>query len=251
MIYIGNGMYAAEKGEYLEHYGRKGMKWGQHVYGDEDQPTGKKKKKKKKSFNQRVNEFDRNQRAKAQANKYGGSIEGTVEVNGKTKKLPSTPFGMLFNYKDLSDEEYNEAMKGIRRRNEVYDGAINEAYRAERALNYPNVILKDVTGAIKDVRYLKDTFGKNAAKRSEIREAAAAEERKNFVNPSAGETLDFFKETGLKRPSASELNQMKKDLKNRDAMHSDILKIGNYLSHKCNEKKIKSTPILDSILGNN
>ena len=36
MIYIGNGMYAAGKGEYLEHYGRKGMKWGQHIYGDEE-----------------------------------------------------------------------------------------------------------------------------------------------------------------------------------------------------------------------
>lgn len=32
MIYIGNGMYS-DSGEYLQHYGVLGMKWGQHLFG--------------------------------------------------------------------------------------------------------------------------------------------------------------------------------------------------------------------------
>ena len=36
MIYIGNGMYSdSGPNNYLQHYGRKGMKWGQHIFGDE------------------------------------------------------------------------------------------------------------------------------------------------------------------------------------------------------------------------
>jgi hypothetical protein len=226
VIYLGNGLYSTTKEDYLMHYGRKGQKWGQHIYGEERKPGNGKRKRKKRSLEDRY--YDR-----AEANRYNVDGKFTTNVNGKasTKKLPKSPIGMLFKYKDLSDDEYDAAMKGIRRRNEVYDGAINEAYRAERALNYPNVILKDVTTAMRNVDYLKDKFGENAAARAQAREAKLAEERKNIVNPSAGETLDFFEETGFKKPSISELRKMKKDLHDKDAMHSDTLKKGNYLEH--------------------
>lgn len=36
MIYLGNGMYSDPYGRSsLSHYGRKGMKWGQHIFGDD------------------------------------------------------------------------------------------------------------------------------------------------------------------------------------------------------------------------
>lgn len=42
MIYIGNGMYSdSGPNNYLQHYGRKGMKWGQHIFGDTDETAKK------------------------------------------------------------------------------------------------------------------------------------------------------------------------------------------------------------------
>lgn len=245
MIYIGNGIYSdSTPNEYLEHYGVKGMKWGQHLFskdptyfGEEDSRSkrvkkfndwlskhvpqnaegasmkwGRRKddaaktgmpktnKKKKRSAKQWAENKHRAHVANAEANKRQVNINASVSVNNKTKKLPRTSLGVLMKYDSLNENEYNQAMKNIRRRNEVYDAVINDAYRVHRAVNFAPTVLNDVTKTIKNVDYLSDRLRRHYNSKNNKQTILGVEPK--YVN-----------------------------VEDQKAQHSDTLREGNYLEH--------------------
>ena len=209
MIYLGNGIYSdSTPNEYLQHYGVKGMKWGQHLFSKDPTYFGGQKKK-NRSAKQWAENKHRAHVANAEANKRKVNINASVSVNNKTKKLPRTSLGVLMKYDSLNENEYNQAMKNIRRRNEVYDAVINDAYRLHRAVNFAPTVLNDVTKTIKNVDYLSDRLRKHY----------------NSKHPKKQTVL------GVEPEYVNVEDQKNGIIANYKAQHSDSLREGNYLEH--------------------
>lgn len=208
MIYIGNGIYSdSTPNEYLQHYGVKGMKWGQHLFSKDPTYFGGQKKK-KQSAKQWAENKHRAHVANAEANKRKVNINASVSINNKTKKLPRTSLGVLMKYDSLNENEYNQAMKNIRRRNEVYDAVINDAYRVHRAVNFAPTVLNDVTKTIRNVDYLSDRLRRHYNSKNNKQTILGAEPKYVNVEDQKDGIISKYK-----------------------AQHSDQLREGNYLEH--------------------
>lgn len=73
----------------------------------------------------------------------------------KKKRLPKTALGLWLKNNDLTEEEYQRAVKKINRDRSVRDGVIHDAYQLEKAANYPNVWLNDIVKAWKNVDWIR------------------------------------------------------------------------------------------------
>ena len=124
---------------YLEHYGRLGMKWGQHIFGDDENHISRRQKRKEAKLQKK------NQKLEAKRQRK--------EEKKRKRKIPKTAAALARRMDSLTDEEFEEAYKNIRKRAAVKDAAISDAYRLEKVLNYPNVFLNDATNAAKNIDY--------------------------------------------------------------------------------------------------
>lgn len=218
MIYNANGIYS-DSTNTLQHYGRKGMKWGQHIFG-EDQ-VHHPRKKKRKSVQQWMADKDRANLANAQANKYQLSTNATVSVNNKTKKLPSTNLGLLMKYKSLSEAEYKKAQQEIRRRNEIYDAVINDAYRLHRAVNFAPTVLNDAVRLAKNIDYISDKV--------QTRKKKNPLGKTTIVQAPSQPTVR--KHTPGKTKAPNSLNKAVLDALRDELEHHDPITKGKYLRH--------------------
>lgn len=233
MIYIANGIYSDAGPDYIVHSGRKGMKWYQHIFGEDKHSTGRRKRR---SVKQWMENKDRANSINAQANQVKGVVNGNLTVNGKTKKLPSTSLGLLMNYKSLSESEYRQAMNKIRRRNEVYDNVINDAYRLHRAVNFAPTVLNDAVRTAKNVEYVAGTARKLSNRSGNI----VLGKKMKIVNvPTSKSSTVPLGISQNRRGYSSQLNDdvvdilndYRKSRKGKALNHSDILCNGNYLEH--------------------
>lgn len=59
MIYLGNGLYSDSGPDTLAHYGRLGMKWGQHIFGKEVDGTNGYARKRKTKWGTQYQLYDK------------------------------------------------------------------------------------------------------------------------------------------------------------------------------------------------
>ena len=132
--------------DFLMHHGVEGQKWG-HKHGPpyplDDNPSKQAYKKHKAAHGGESN------KPKTQR-----EIAKQERADYKKKKLPKTSFGLLFKNKNMSEAEYREASKKIKRDREVYDGVIHDLYNLEKALNLPGQFLNDGVKTMKNVDYI-------------------------------------------------------------------------------------------------
>ena len=130
---------------YLMHHGVKGQQWGNKhgpPYPLDDNPSKQAYKKKKA------------QQASSDSRKEQKKIAKQERAEYKKKKLPRTSLGLALKNSTMSDAEFREASKKLKRDREVYDGIISDMYRLERAVNLPGMFLNDGVKAIKNIDYI-------------------------------------------------------------------------------------------------
>ena len=130
---------------YLMHHGVKGQQWGNKhgpPYPLDDNPSKQAYKKKKA------------QQASSDSRKEQKRIAKQERAEYKKKKLPRTSLGLALKNSTMSDAEFREASKKLKRDREVYDGIISDMYRLERAVNLPGMFLNDGVKAIKNIDYI-------------------------------------------------------------------------------------------------
>lgn len=104
-----------EKSAYLEHYGRKGMKWGQHIFGEDDPSGGGSKKQPVK-----VDSYKRKQLTDMSKKERTQTIGETV---GKANIL----IAEVEKNKKPSDEESAEALKKGKAAADSYFKSVHDA----------------------------------------------------------------------------------------------------------------------------
>lgn len=96
-----------EDGEFLEHYGVKGMKWYQHLFGRDTSSGGSKRKK--KSTN-KVDKKTTKAKKKAAEEKRKKRVE-KAKRKQERKEILKDPKKVIKNYDKLSAAEINSALK--------------------------------------------------------------------------------------------------------------------------------------------
>lgn len=70
--------------DYIEHYGRKGMKWYQHVYGSDKDSEGSKRNSKSRTYHTKQQTHDKNnQNASVPANRVKRKLSPTFKATVK------------------------------------------------------------------------------------------------------------------------------------------------------------------------
>lgn len=97
MIYLGNGIYSDSGPDTLSHYGRLGMKWGQHIYGKEVDGTGGYARKRKTKWGTQYQLYN-----KAYNNPYSGIIRDIIkdDANGSRNGYIGSPNNLIYHFYD-------------------------------------------------------------------------------------------------------------------------------------------------------
>lgn len=108
--------------ESLEHYGRLGMKWGQHIFG-KIQGAVKKYKNKQKMAKVRKAKAAKKKVAEAEAKKKAAEEKAIANKKAKASK---TPKGVLKNRELFSPEEVDDLIKDFNRRDTLKNLSKND-----------------------------------------------------------------------------------------------------------------------------
>lgn len=125
----------ADDGDYLEHYGRVGMKWGQHIFAKDPAAGRKYIDKKRKALSANV--------ALAKDAARRGNAKRLAQLNKKTKKMVADVKQLEEMYEQATGQKYSSSKPG-----EAED-AVTETKQTSK-----ESILK--TGSAKDVFAIKD-----------------------------------------------------------------------------------------------
>lgn len=125
----------SDDGDYLEHYGRVGMKWGQHIFAKDPAKGRKYIDKKRKALSANV--------ALAKDAARRGNAKRLAQLNKKTKKMVADVKQLEEMYEQATGQKYSSSKPG-----EAED-AVTETKQTSK-----ETILK--TGSAKDVFAIKD-----------------------------------------------------------------------------------------------
>ena len=125
----------ADDGDYLEHYGRLGMKWGQHIFAKDPAKGRKYIDKKRKALSANV--------ALAKDAARRGNAKRLAQLNKKTKKMVADVKQLEEMYEQATGQKYSSSRPG-----EAEDAVAQTKQTSKES------ILK--TGSAKDVFAIKD-----------------------------------------------------------------------------------------------
>ena len=125
----------ADDGDYLEHYGRLGMKWGQHIFAKDPAKGRKYIDKKRKALSANV--------ALAKDAARRGNAKRLAQLNKKTKKMVADVKQLEEMYEQATGQKYSSSKPG-----EAEDAVAQTKQTSKES------ILK--TGSAKDVFAIKD-----------------------------------------------------------------------------------------------
>lgn len=123
--------------DYLEHYGRKGMKWYQHIFGKEASANRAKKK--------RVKAMQKGKKKAAAARKK--KAEEEKKAAAKKQAILRSPSKLYKNRYDFSQEEINAALKNFEWEKKLNDySAARIEVAAKQAQNFIKLAGSGIAG---------------------------------------------------------------------------------------------------------
>lgn len=208
--------------EYLAHYGRKGMKWHQHIYGD-DKPKGTGRSRGSSSSSGQTNKKKNQTRTKS---KYKSDEESDKAFEERVKYDPDH---------GPDNDQFSELIEEIRKKSgDITDGysrsAVSEKYKKNRKdLENYKYNIKPTTEAYKDFVNIQKEYFKYIEKY----------DRSMFVNPyTSKEGIELRKKL---EQASSRLTKESKEIEDRydEELYGIVLEDLGYRNTKKSRKRLQ------------
>lgn len=122
-------MYVVDQSEYLAHYGRKGMKWYQHIFGDKETQYARKEK----SINRKVSRYEKKKAKKVKLSER--QLKRVLEINRKLQKRTTGLGWLLYKADDPNTLALRNCLESAKRDRDStlleitrYEGLISKQY---------------------------------------------------------------------------------------------------------------------------